>query len=160
MPLLDGEASESHEEDGMGGGVVGLVILSYESLVVSGIPMVSSGNSQAGMKVDTSGLGGWSFWVLEFSVAREGFTRMVQDPTLGLFKLRLSELSLLAHLKPRDIHTDANKSSSQSSQSVSSWPVLAHGCCQRWGKAALFVGLRVSMLAINVLISYDRSLGT
>ena len=61
MPLLDGEASESHEEDGMGGGVVGLVILSYESLVVSGIPMVSSGNSQAGMKVDTSGLGGWSF---------------------------------------------------------------------------------------------------
>ena len=45
----------------MGGGVVGLVILSFELSIVSSIPMVSSGNSQAGMKVDTSGLGGWNF---------------------------------------------------------------------------------------------------
>ena len=89
-------------------------------------------------------------------MAREGFTRMVWDPTLRLFKLRLSELWLLAHLKPRDIHTDTNKSSSQSGWSGSSWPILTHGCCQRWGQVALFVGLRVSMLAINVLISYDR----
>ena len=28
--------------------------------------MVSHRNSQDEMKVDTSGLGGWSFWVLEF----------------------------------------------------------------------------------------------
>ena len=61
MLLLESEAPESHEEDGMGRGVVGLVILSFELSVVSSIPMVSSGNSQAGMKADTSGLGGWSF---------------------------------------------------------------------------------------------------
>lgn len=61
MPLLESEAPESHEENGMGGGVAGLVILSFELSVVSSIPMVSSGNSQAGMKVDTSGLRGWNF---------------------------------------------------------------------------------------------------
>ena len=34
-------------------------------------------------------------------MAREGFTRMDWGPTLGLFKLRLSELWLLAHLEPK-----------------------------------------------------------
>ena len=43
---------------------LGLVI--FESWVVSCIRMVSHRNSQDEMKMDTSGLGGWSFWVLEF----------------------------------------------------------------------------------------------
>ena len=41
--------------------------------------------------------------VLEFSMAREGFTRMVWDPTLRLFKLRLSELWLWSHPESKGI---------------------------------------------------------
>ena len=48
--------------DGWGSGRVRI----FESGVVSCIRMVSQKNSQASMRVDTSGLGGWSFWVLEF----------------------------------------------------------------------------------------------
>ena len=64
MLLVKGMAPGSHETDGVGGGFVGLVI--FESWVVSCIQMVSHRTSQDEMKMDTSGLGGWSFWVLEF----------------------------------------------------------------------------------------------
>lgn len=73
----------------MGGGVAGLVILSFELSVVSSIPMVSSGNSQAGMKVDTSGLRGWNFGAGSSPWQGRGLAKEVWDPTLHLFALAL-----------------------------------------------------------------------
>ena len=88
-------------------------------------------------------------------MAREGFTRMDWGPTVGLFKLRFSELWLSAHLEPRSFCTVTSKSLSQSGWSGSFSSILTHGCCQRGGKVGLVDELRVSMLAISV-ISYYR----
>ena len=52
----------------------------FESGVVSCIRMVSQKNSQASMRVDTSGLGGWSVWRLKFFTAGKGFTVVVGVP--------------------------------------------------------------------------------
>ena len=54
---MEGVAPWSHQEDGIGEGVVEPVIPS-ESWVVSSIQMVSLRNSQAGMMVEISWLGG------------------------------------------------------------------------------------------------------
>lgn len=62
--------------DGWGSGRVRI----FESGVVSCIQMVSQKNSQASMRVDTSGLGGWSIWRLKFFTAGKGFTVVVGAP--------------------------------------------------------------------------------
>ena len=89
--------------------------------------------------------------MLEFFVAGDDFIVMVQSPTLGLFKLRLSDFWLWSHIDLRGIHTVTFRSSLHSGGSGFSWPMLTHGCCQRQGKVALLLGVRVSMLAITFL---------
>ena len=55
MPVVEGVAPGSHKADWMGGGSGRVRI--FESGVVSCIRLVSHRNSQASMRVDTSGLG-------------------------------------------------------------------------------------------------------
>ena len=90
-------------------------------------------------------------------MAGDNFTVMVQSRTLGLFKLRLSDFWLWSHIELRGIHTVTFRSASHSDRSGFSWPVLTSGCCQRQGKVALILGVRISMLAIMFLFSLISS---
>ena len=78
MPVVEGVAPGSHKADWMGGGSGRVRI--FESGVVSCIRLVSHRNSQASMRVDTSGLGGWSVWGPTFFMAGKGFTLVVGAP--------------------------------------------------------------------------------
>ena len=55
-------------------------------------------------------------------MAGDDFTLMAQGPTLGLFKLRLSDFWLWSHIELRGIHTFTFRSSSHSGGSGFSWP--------------------------------------
>ena len=125
--------------------------------------MVSHRNSQDEMKVDTSGLGGWSFGVQEFVMGGGAAQSGCRAPPWVYSLTGFLTSGSGSHIKLRGIHAVTFRPASHSGGSGFSWPILTHGCCQKQGKVALFLGVRISMLAITFLFrisswAYDNVL--
>ena len=119
--------------------------------------------SQAGIRMDSSGLaGGICPWLVR-SEETAGLTLMVRTLILGSFMsltLLLSKPWIRSLHQPSIISTVTPGCSPQAGGRGSSWPMFTHACCPTSSKVPLSVGLSISILSIKSVMSVDRYLGT